>query len=109
MPKHKRFQRWQAYRHDARTNMYGTEPRVDVETVQLLGVWHYPTGPIFCRCLYTRMPFECFRYGEVIGSRRLPDAEQNPSAGHEDTMHFPKCHLLVRKELEALLTQDDVE
>src|SRR5512138_2141569 len=40
---------------------------------------------------------------------RRPDAQQRPTARDKDPIYLPQCRGLVGKELQPLLTQDDVK
>src|SRR5262245_35870388 len=85
------------------------KPGVDEEALQFFPVGHFSRRAEARGSLAVEELVERLAYCAVIDARAVPDAQREPAAGSEHSVHLAQRKLLVRKELQALLAEHHVE
>src|SRR5260370_40502445 len=90
-------------------NLYVGESGFGPEVLQFFSGWCLPRSAEANGRFVTDESVECFPDGTIINPGTAPYAEREPPARAQHATHLLQRNDFIRKELEALLAENDIE
>src|SRR5215831_6014429 len=111
LPRDERLNRGKPHYQDLNGDARIPEPCLEEKGAQCLCIAHAAYRPHTRRDLSIHATLECVSQGRHVWilPKGTPDAEPEPSSRHEDPVHFAEGSEAIRKELQPLLTEHNVE